>query len=107
MKKINRWHVLLFFIIFSVLYFWVLKWILFSLYATEKDNLFEELGEVIEHIPQFIGAYTILLTVLSLGGIYLSRRRNNWEIYLGFFYAFLYSLLLIIGGLIIILEEIL
>jgi hypothetical protein len=94
MSKLNRYHILAFFIFFSIVLFFMLRWIVSSFFTADSADFFTQFGQAIYYIPVFLGAYLILLISLSSVMMFISKRKNRYSIYLGSKYAQVYSILI-------------
>jgi hypothetical protein len=104
MVKISKYHILILYIAFSVGFFFLLGLAMRNTFVANTDDFFSELGQIIDLIPAFLGAYTVSLTALSVIGAALSKRKNRPEIYKGFVYSIIYSIILLLISLFLILQ---
>jgi hypothetical protein len=94
MKKISRFGVLFLFIIFSAIFFLLLRLIFDNLFITDNVDPMTEMGQALNILPYLTGTFSILLVMISWAGSMISKRKGYFQLYKGFFYSFVYSLLL-------------
>jgi hypothetical protein len=104
MEKINKFHILIFYIAFSIALFFVLRLIMGSMIESNSSDSFTAMGIGFQFLPIFLISYTVILCILSLTGIFIYKRNNMLEIYRGFIYSLIYSLLLLGMGIGLILD---
>jgi hypothetical protein len=91
MVKINRIHIFLIFILFSVLLFLIIKSIMTKDLIT-GSNQYEIYGNAIILMPFSTGLSIIIINVLSGAGALLVNKKRNTEIHKGFVYSLIFSL---------------
>jgi hypothetical protein len=94
MSKLNRYHILGFFIFFSIVLFFMLRWAISGFFTADSADFFTQFGQAIYYIPVFLGVYLVLLISLSSIMMFISKRKNRYPIYLGSKYAQIYSILI-------------
>jgi hypothetical protein len=94
MGKINRFAVLIIFVVFSVLLFFLFRWAMYEIFIPANSDVMSEFGLVFNYLPYLFGAFTIILMILSVVLVFVSKRKSPDSIYVGFIYSFWYSVLL-------------
>jgi|GEM_PF-2604508 len=96
MKKINKFHVLTLYIVFSIALFWALWWMMGYIIEVNSSDPLDAFSKALEFLPLFLASYTGALCILSLTGTFVYKRNNKLEVYRGFMYSHVYSLFLLV-----------
>jgi len=97
MKISSRIIILLSFILFSVILFLGLRALMTTIFISNNADPFTEMGQAINLLPYLFGTFSLLLVFLSWMGMRISKRKNRLEIYGGFGYSAIYSLLVFLA----------
>lgn len=97
MRSINRFHVLIIFIVFSVLlYFLLNKLFITPGGSTTPDNMGAQLANTLGDAFTALGVFSLTIIGIPIIGLLIFRIRRNKEVFNGFLYSLLYSVLVLV-----------
>lgn len=96
MKKIGKFHVLVFFVLFSIAFFFLHRWIM-ERFMVPEDGTLQGMMSTFDFALIILESYAVILCVVSLTGTLISQYNNKREIYIGFTYSLSYSVILLLA----------
>src|SRR5438270_2236594 len=95
--RLNRYHIVVIFLLFSVLLHMGLRFITGLIFSHNFPNDFiAQISLAIEYAKVLYGIYVFILVSLALSGIVLARKRGNKEHVIGFKLVFYLSVLMVV-----------
>jgi hypothetical protein len=95
--RLNRYHILLLFIIFSIIYLFLLIELAIGVFLRGIDNPLTVFGTEVTILPYFLALFVFTMVGFAAIGLKVSQRRNLVEVKKGFKYSLFYSALLVIS----------
>lgn len=90
-RRLNEYHVLGLFVLFSVVLFFILREIAGRAYVSNVDySLIGQFTGAIELALKLIGIYLLILWVIAISGFWISRVQHRNELAKGFKFSIFY-----------------